>query len=245
MTRLIRNKERHHERKGKYGIWNTFPPRVPPDPHAGEFGPLVAFDEMQLHPGGIALPAPSGEAEVVTYVYKGVLAQEDSTGSSGVVHGGEFQYMTTSRGIRRKETNPSRTDWAHFYRISLRPSVVGLDFVQEQERFGSSRCRNTLCVVASPDGRYGSLNIHQNTLVYSSMLDPGYHIIHELLPGRSAWLHVLSGEIVLQDIILNQGDGAGVTVGPSASFTARESSEVLLIDLLEGLPKLPDDGGVP
>jgi redox-sensitive bicupin YhaK (pirin superfamily) len=178
-------------------------------------------------------------------MYKGALAQENLKGTSGVVHGGEFQYMTSSRGVRRKETNASRTDWAHFFRISLHPPEVGLDRACGQKRFSAAQRRNVLCAVASPDGRKGSLRIRQDALVFSSVLDPGHHIIHELLPGRTAWLHVLSGELALQDIILNQGDGAGVTVGPSASFTAGENSEILLIDLPEWLPKFPDDGSVP
>ncbi len=137
---------------------------------------------------------PSQEAEIVTYVYRGALAQEDSTGTSGVVHAGEFQRMTIGRGIRHKETNASRTDWAHIFRISLRPSEVGPDRAHEQKRFAAAQRRNVLCVVASPDGRKGSLRIHQDALVYSSVLDPGHHLVHELLPGRSAWLHVICGE---------------------------------------------------
>jgi redox-sensitive bicupin YhaK (pirin superfamily) len=245
MIRLRRNKERHHVRQGKYGVWNTFPPREPPGPHAGETGALVAFDEMRLPPGGVALPALRKEAELVTYVYKGALAQEDSKGSSGVVHGGEFQCMTSGRGVRRKETNASRTEWAHFFRISLHPPEVGLDRAHEQKRFSIAQRRNTLCVVAAPDGRKGSLRIRQDALVYSSVLDPGHHIIHELLPGRSAWVHVLRGEVAIQDFILGQGDGAGVTAAPSASFTARETSEILLIDLPDRPTKSPDDGSVP
>jgi redox-sensitive bicupin YhaK (pirin superfamily) len=245
MILLRRNTERRHARRGKRETWFTFHPRKPTGPHAGEFGALVAFDEMRLPPGGVALPVPREEAEMITYVYAGAMAQEDSTGNSGVVHAGEFQYMTSGRGVRRKETNASRADWAHFFRISLHLPEVGLDRAHEQKRFSAAQRRNTLCVVAAPDGRKGSLRVNQDALIYSSMLEPGRHLIHELLPGRSAWLHVLSGELALQDIILNQGDGAGVTVGPSASFTASENSEILLIDLPERLPKSPDDGSVP
>jgi redox-sensitive bicupin YhaK (pirin superfamily) len=63
------------------------------------------------------------------------------------------------------------------------------------------------------------------------MLDPGHHFVHELLPGRSAWLHVVDGQAKLNDIILAQGDGVGFTLEPSISLTAQENAEVLLIEL--------------
>jgi redox-sensitive bicupin YhaK (pirin superfamily) len=88
-----------------------------------------------------------------------------------------------------------------------------------------------LCVIASPDGRKGSLRIHQDAFIYSSILDPGVHLVHELMTGRSDWLHIMYGEATLDDIVLTQGDGVGVTIEPSVSMTVRENTEILLVDL--------------
>ena len=217
-------------KSGKHDSWLTFYPQEHPDQPTEDFGPVFAFNEILLAPGGTFAPLPCGEAEVVTYAYKGALAQEDSTGNSGVVCAGEFQHMSTGRGIRHKETNPSRTDCAHVFRISLRPSEVGIDCVHEQKRFPAAQRHNVLCVIASADGRNGSLRIQQDALIYSSVLDPGHHLVHELLPGRMVWLHVIYGEATLQDIVLTQGDGVGVTIEPSVSLTALENTEVLLVD---------------
>jgi redox-sensitive bicupin YhaK (pirin superfamily) len=139
--------------------------------------------------------------------------------------------MTTGRTVRHKEANASRTEWVHFFRISLRPSRAGLDRAHEQKLFAAAQRHNELCAVASQDGRKGSLIILQNALVYSSVLDPGHHLIHELLPGRSAWLHVIHGEANLQDIILTQGDGVGVLNELSVSLTAQDNCEILLVDV--------------
>ena len=231
MIVLRRNSERLHVKRGKQDSWLTFHHQKPPGPSIDEFGFLISLDEIRMPPGGGSASYPTEEAEIVTYVYKGALAQEDSTGSSGVVHGGEFQRMTVGRGIRHKETNPSRTDWAHVFRISLRPSEVGLDCLHDQKRFAIAERHNALRVVASPDGRKGSLHILQDALIYSSVLDPGRHLVDELLPRRSAWLHVIHGEVTLQDLNLTQGDGVGVASEPSVSLTAQERSEILLVDL--------------
>lgn len=231
MITLRRNNERRHVQRGKQDTWLTFYSNGHADPVSDGFRNLAAFNEMLLQPGEMAPQVTGTGAEIVSYVYRGVLAQEDSNGSSGVVHAGEFQYMTIGRGIRHKETNPAPADRAHVFRMYLRPAEAGLDSAHKQIHFPAAQRHNLLCVIASPDGRKKSLKILQDALIYSSILDPGHHLIHELLPGRSAWLHVISGEAALQDILLAQGDGVGFTREPSVSVTAQESSEILLVDL--------------
>ncbi len=230
MITVRRAQDRHYVQRRKQQVWQTFSPRDRGGPLAGGCGILEGLSEHLLPPSAVSVAHPRQEAEIVTYVYRGALAQEDSTGSSGVVDAGEFQRMTIGRGVRHKETNASRSDWAHIFRISLHPSQMGLGCAHEQQRFAAAQRHNALCVAASPDGRNGSLGILQDALIMSSMLDPGHHIVHELIPGRSAWVHVICGEATLDDLILNQGDGAGVTVERSVSLTAQVSTELLLVD---------------
>ena len=101
----------------------------------------------------------------------------------------------------------------------------------QQKRFTAAECRDRLRVVASPDARGGSLRINQDALIHSALLEPGQHVVHELSHGRSAWIHVVQGEVTLGDIVLAAGDGAGVTGERAVSLTAREDSEILLVDL--------------
>jgi redox-sensitive bicupin YhaK (pirin superfamily) len=230
MITLRRADERRHERRRKQDVWHTFGPDRA-GAHGGGFGALEILDEDRLPPGADVPRHPRRDAEIVTYVREGALAHEDSLGRSGVIHAGEFQRMTAGRGIRHGETNASRTDWAHVFRIWLRPSEAELEPSQEQKRFSAAERRGGLCVVASPDARKGSLRVHQDALVYSAMLDAGQHVIHELSQGRSAWLHLVQGEATLGDTVLTTGDGAGVAAEPAVSLTAREETEILLVDL--------------
>jgi redox-sensitive bicupin YhaK (pirin superfamily) len=232
MITLRRNKDRYHLQRGKQEIWRTFYPQDHPSPIGDGFGSLVVLDEMRLSPGDSTGPYRGDEAEMLTYIYKGSLSQEDSTGNSGVIHAGEFQRMSMGHRIRHKERNASRSDWAHVFRISLRPSEVGLDWAHEQNRFTAAQRHSGLCIVASQDGRKGSLRIHQDALVYSSILDTGHHIFHELLPGRAAWLHIVHGEVTLNGIVLTRGDGVGVTNERSVSLTVYEGTELLLVDTI-------------
>ena len=228
MITLRRADERHLHRRHRQELWHTFNPHDPAKPHAGGFGALESLTENRLPPGGVSVARPSREAEIVTYIWKGAIAQEDSTGSSGVVHAGEFQRMAIGHGIRHKERNASRTGWAHIFRISLRPSEVGFNGACEQMRVAAAQRHNVLCVVTSPDGRQGSLHIHQDALIYSSLTRPRTSPRPRVVAGtkRLAPCHLRRG--APHDIILTQGDGVGVTNERSVSLTAHEECEILL-----------------
>ncbi len=148
-----------------------------------------------------------------------------------------FRQRPPGRGIRRSEKNASRSNWAHVFQLLLAPSEPGLEPGHEQKRFSTAQRRGGLCVVASADARRGSLRIHQDALMCSALLEPGQHVVHELSPGRTAWLHVVEGEATLGDIVLTTGDGAGVTAERAVSLTAQSRAEILLLDLGEELSR--------
>jgi hypothetical protein len=146
---------------------------------------------------------------------------------------GEFHRVTSRNNLRHSKIkmNASRGDWAHFYQLWLRPSEAGPEAEPVQKRFSAAERRGRLCVVASPDARRGSLRIDEDALICSALLDPGQHVVRELSRGRNAWLHIVHGAVALGDTVLTTGDGVGITDEPAVSLTAREKSEVLLVDL--------------
>ena len=231
MITLRRATERLHEQNRKLETWLTFDPPERVGGFSNGWGNIESLKECRLAPGA-GVPRTSGrDGEILTYVCEGALAYENSLGSSGVVQAGEFKLVTAGRGLHRSQTNASRTDWVRFFQIYLRSSEVDLDPGHEQKRFTAAQRRGGLCIVASPNARRGSLRIHQEALIYSALLDPGQHLARELAPGRSAWLHVVQGEVSLGDLVLRIGDGAGITSERAVSVTAAEESEILLIDL--------------
>jgi quercetin 2,3-dioxygenase len=244
MITLRKAGERHHDRRRKHEVWLTFDPHDRADPLADGFGALEVLDEGQLSPGAGLPRRRQREAEVIIYVRGGALAYDDSTGRSGVIQAGEFQRTTAGRGNYQSETNASRTNWAQVFQICLRPARDGLEPGNEQKRFSAAQRRGGFCVVASPDARRGSLRIHQDALLYSAMLDPGTHVVHELSQGRSAWLHLIEGEATLGDVVLSGGDGAGLTAERAVSLTARSETEILLVDLGAVRPRPDNTGGV-
>ncbi len=231
MISLRRTDSRHHEHNATRETWQTFFPEGGTGSLTNRFVSLVTLDENRLEPDGCVSARTQSDTEFVSCVREGALAYEDSMGRGGLIQADEVQTMTLGRGVRHKQTNASQTDTAHVYLIGLHPWKAGFSPECEQKRFTAAQRRGRLCVVASPDGRKDSLRIHQDAVIYSALLERGTHVIHELSPGRCAWLHIVHGEVTFREVVLVAGDGVGVAAERSVSLTAREETEVLLIDL--------------
>jgi hypothetical protein len=245
MIVLRRASERYHVRHRRRDVKLTFYHQDHADPLAGDFGSLDVFGEVEVPPGVDVWPAFRPEAEVVTYVLSGSLEQKDSTGLVSVVRAGEFHRMIARDGVRHCATRAARAKPAHVFQARLRPTVAKHEPGHAQRRFTAAERRDELCVVASPDGRNGSLRLDEDAVIYSAILDAGRHVVHELPPQRSSWLHVVSGTARLADCVLEAGDGAGIVAEHAVSLTAREKTEILLLDLRTQRPKYANDGGVP
>jgi redox-sensitive bicupin YhaK (pirin superfamily) len=231
MISLRRAEARHHDRRHRRDVWRTFDPRDRTSSVAGGFGALELLDEDRLPPSSPIPQQPRGDAEIVTYVREGAVTYEDSMGRSGVIHAGEFQRMTSVQRLRHGAANASRTDWAHVLQVRLRPSGKGLEADREQKRFSVAERRGGRCIVASPDAQRGSLRLHQDARIFSALLERGQHVVHELLPGRGAWLHLVHGQVTVNSLVLITGDGAAITAERAVSMTACEDTEILLFDL--------------
>jgi redox-sensitive bicupin YhaK (pirin superfamily) len=231
MIQIRRSAERHHDQRRKREVWRTFDPTARSDRPPDRFGLLEAIDESRLPPRADVPRRVRGDAEVITYVREGAVAYDDSTGHAGVICAGEFQRMLTVTGVRHSEANASRIEWAHVFQIRLCDSAPELQPGREQKRFSTAERRGVLCLVASSNARSGSLRLGQDTCIYSALLERGQHVVHELAPDHAGWLHVVAGDVTLDDLVLVTGDGAGVTAERAVSLTARESSEILLFDV--------------
>jgi redox-sensitive bicupin YhaK (pirin superfamily) len=236
MISVRRAKDRRLDHRGQQETWLTFNAQERADPLADGFHSLQSLNECRLPPGGGSPTLPHTETEIITYVLEGALAYDDSLGRSGAQNAGEFRRMTAGRNVRCTDTNASRNEWVRVFQLWLRSRDAGAAPGHEQKRFSVAERRGGLRLVASPDARLGSLHLREDARVYSGLLEPGQHVVHELEQGRAAWLHIVAGEITLGDEVLCSGDGAGIGAQRPVSFTARAETEILLVDLIERPP---------
>ena len=128
-------------------------------------------------------------------------------------------------------SDKSPSQKAHLFVSSMSPHQKQAEPSSERKYYPYADRHGKLRLIASPDGSAASLRLQKDVRIYSSVLDPGHHVVHALNPGRGAWLHVVAGGIRLIDHSLEAGDGASLDDELAVSFTAREASEILLFDL--------------
>jgi len=201
------------------------------DPKYMGFRVLRVINEDRVQPGQGFGTHGHRDMEIITYVLEGALAHKDSLGTGSVLRPGEFQHMTAGTGIRHSEFNPSETELVHFYQIWIVPERQGLRPSYDQRSFPEAERQGRLRLVASPDGRDGSLTIRQDAEVFLSSLNENQQVTHELEKGRYAWLQVLRGAVQLNGLSLAAGDGDAVSEESALLVRATEPSEVMLFDL--------------
>ena len=195
------------------------------------FRTLRVINEDRVDGGAGFPPHPHRDMEIVSYVLDGALEHHDSMGNGSVIRPGDVQRMSAGTGVVHSEYNHSKDDKVHFLQIWILPEERGLEPSYEQKNFSTDEKRNTLRLVASRDGRNGSVKIHQDASLYVTLLEPDRSIEHELGKGRHLWVHVAKGEVQLGDETLSAGDAAAVSDVSKVTVKAKKEAEVLVFDL--------------
>lgn len=201
------------------------------DPAHHHFRSLRVLNEDVVQPGQGFGTHGHRDMEILTWVLEGALAHKDSLGSEGVIRPGEAQAMSAGTGIRHSEFNGSDTERVHFLQIWVLPDRKDLPPTYQQVAFEDGALRNRLGLVASRDGREGSVHLSQDVSVHVARLDAGAAVSHAFAPGRGGWLQVAKGAVRAGGLDLKAGDGLAVEGEASLEVRAVEGSEILLFDL--------------
>jgi redox-sensitive bicupin YhaK (pirin superfamily) len=172
---------------------------------------------------------PHDNMEILTYVLDGSLEHKDTMGNHSQIKKGEFQLMTAGTGIKHSEFNPSKKDPVHLLQIWIVPEKKGLKPEYQQKNFADHI--QGLKLVVSPEGKEGSLKIHQDARIYLGRFESGQETELPLSTGRHAWVQVVRGNVSINGTVLKQGDGASVSGEKKISIRADQGSEFLLFDL--------------
>lgn len=192
---------------------------------------MRVINDDQIGPGGGFEMHPHRDMEIITYLLSGALEHRDSLGNGSVIRAGDVQRMTAGTGILHSEFNASQSESVHLLQIWLFPATKRLPPSYEQKNFADSEKQGRLRLVASVDGREGSLTMHQDADLFAVLLGPGERVTHNLPSGRHAWVQVALGGAVLNGHVVQAGDGAAVSDEEHLEIAADRSAEVLLFDL--------------
>ncbi|GAB4330685.1 MAG: pirin family protein [Leptolyngbyaceae cyanobacterium] len=231
MITIRRSHERGHANYGWLDSYHTFSFANYYDPEHIHFRSLRVINEDRIAAKGGFPTHPHRNMEIISYVVSGSLAHRDSLGNVETIGRHGVQRFTAGTGITHSEFNPSATEPTHLLQIWILPEQQGLTPSYEQKVFEPADYLGEWVKVASRDASDGSVLIHQDAELYTTILAPGEQRTYPLRTDRHAWVQVVKGEISLNGHRLDAGDAAAISQEEKLLLDTEPGAEVLLFDL--------------
>jgi len=231
MNEVRRSQERGHAQHGWLDSFQSFSFADYHDPAHMGFGALRVINEDRVQPGRGFGTHGHRDMEIISYVLDGALAHQDSMGNGSVIRPGDVQRMSAGTGVQHSEYNASDRDPVHFLQIWIEPSERGASPAYEERNFDATSKRGRLRLIASPDGRDGSVTIRQDANLYAALVDGNESAGFAQKAGRRTYVHVVRGEAEVNGQALVAGDALKIVGEARVDITRGKDAEVLLFDL--------------
>jgi quercetin 2,3-dioxygenase len=231
MLTLRKSQDRGYADHGWLKSFHSFSFADYHDPAHMGFGNLRVINEDRIAPGTGFGTHGHRDMEIVSYVLDGALGHKDSIGNGATIVPGEVQRMTAGRGIAHSESNHATDKTTHFLQIWIIPDKQGLTPGYEQKAFAAEDKRGRLRLVASPDGRDGSVQLNADASMRAGLFDGAERAELALDPKRLAYVHVARGKVSVNGLALDAGDAAKLDGESRLVIDHGQAAEVLVFDL--------------
>lgn len=232
MLNVRKANERGHADHGWLNSYHTFSFASYFDPNHMGWGPLRVINDDTVAGGGGFPTHGHRDMEIISYVLEGALEHKDTLGTGSVIVPGDVQLMSAGTGIAHSEFNHSDREPVHFLQIWVMPEQNGLRPSYQQRRFEAEEKRGKLRLLVSPDGRDGSLSIHQDVAIYSALIDGDEQVEWVQTAPRLGYIHVARGSVKLDGYPLQAGDGVKVQGDSRLLLSEGAAAEVLFFDMV-------------
>lgn len=201
------------------------------DPGYMHFGTLRVFNDDTLSPGAVWPLHPHHEIEVVTYCADGEFRHADEHGEGGVLKKGWVQHTTVGSGMWHSEINNRPDAPMRFIQMWFSPSKQGLKPSVEQMAVDQKDRTNRFLLLVSNEDSDG-LNIFSDAKVYSSFLQAGRRVKHEIKANRGGYLYVLEGgPIRVNEHLVSALGAAKITGELEIAVEAERDAELFLVEV--------------
>jgi redox-sensitive bicupin YhaK (pirin superfamily) len=228
---LRKSGERGHANHGWLDSYHSFSFADYHDPRHMGYASLRVINEDVVQPGKGFGTHGHRDMEIITYILEGALEHKDSMGNGSIIRPGDVQRMSAGTGVRHSEFNPSQNELVHLLQIWIEPDVAGIAPGYEETHFDAASKRGRLRLIASRDGRDGSVTIHQDAAVYAALIDANERVTHVLAAGRKAYVHVARGNVSVNGQPLDAGDALKISGEIAVVIEEGKAAEILLFDL--------------
>lgn len=227
---IRKSNERGHASHGWLDSYHTFSFADYYDPQWMGFRSLRVINDDMVMPGKGFGTHPHRDMEIITYVLSGSLEHEDSMGNGRIIRPGEVQYMAAGTGVQHSEFNPSNEEAVRLLQIWIQPDAKGVTPRYEEKSFVDAKT-GRWNLVTSKTGRNESIAIHQDADLWLARLSSGENLDYQVPAGRSVWLHVATGDLMINGKILGSGDAVYLSEAEKLEIEAKSNSQILLFDL--------------
>jgi redox-sensitive bicupin YhaK (pirin superfamily) len=201
------------------------------DPKHMGVGNLRVINEDRIAPGTGFGAHSHRDMEIISYVISGALGHKDNIGNGTTILPGDVQRMSAGSGIQHSEFNHAPDATTHFLQIWVIPNQQGIAPGYEQKRFEDDEKRGRLRLVASNDGREGSVTIHADAVMYAGLFDGVESAKLPLTPGRTFYLQAVRGTLNANGQALAAGDALRLDGEPELVIDGASDAEVIVFDL--------------
>ncbi len=198
------------------------------DPDFMGFHDLRAINEDVIAPSRGFDTHDHADMEIVTWVISGELTHRDSMGNVGILRANEAQAMSAGTGVSHSEHNESAIQPVHLLQIWIEPDAWGKTPVYDQKTFPLEQRRGTQQIIASPDGRDGSLRIGQDMIVSILHLEKETSFVLADLAQKSLWIQNIAATFRIQDAHIRPSDGVAIENEERVELFCDESGDILL-----------------
>ena len=230
MQTLRKAEDRGHANHGWLDSYHSFSFADYYDPDHVSYGPLRVINEDRVQAGAGFGTHGHRDMEIISYVLEGALAHEDSMGNGSQIVPGDVQRMSAGSGVRHSEFNHNKTGVTHFLQIWIQPKFTGIKPSYEQKHFSAEEKRGRLLLIASPDGRDGSVSMNQDALLYAGLFDGDETAEQMIASSRRGYVHVARGSVTINGQALRAGDALKTGAG-TIRIEGGRAAEVLVFDL--------------
>ena len=169
--------------------------------------------------------------EIISYVLLGELAHRDSLGNVKGIPPGDVQRMSAGTGVQHSEFNHAAGQPTHFLQIWILPNQQGVKPSYEQKTVPVQHKQGALVLIASEQGQGDAVKIYADAKLYAGLFDQAQTASLTLDPLRKAYVHLIKGELKVNDISLSAGDALFISDETELTLTDGHYAEVLIFDL--------------
>jgi quercetin 2,3-dioxygenase len=231
MLTLRKSNDRGHADHGWLKSMHSFSFAEYHDPQHVGFGNLRVINEDRIAPGTGFGTHGHRDMEIVSYVLDGALAHKDNMGNTATIVPGDVQRMTAGTGVQHSEANHAPSSATHFFQIWLLPNAQGIAPGYEQKHFKPEDKRGRLRLVASTDGRDGSVRLNADAALYAGLFDGAETATIALNPQRKTYVHLVRGALSVNGQALSGGDAALMSQESQLTLSDATDAEVIVFDL--------------